>query len=66
MAELEIIYCMRDTWEFMSNGLLDVYYWSAIEYNSSKVWYVSFNDGVSTDTYIDKSSSLAVRCVRGL
>lgn len=66
MAELEIIYCMRDTWEFMSNGLLDVYYWSATEYDSSKAWYVSFNDGVSTDTYIDKNSSLAVRCVRGL
>ena len=66
VAELEIIYCMRDTWEFMSNGLLDVYYWSATEYNSSKAWYVSFNDGVSTDTYIDKNSSLAVRCVRGL
>ena len=66
VAELEIIYCMRDTWEFMSNGLLDLYYWSAIEYNSSKAWYVSFNDGVSTDTYIDKSSSLAVRCVMGL
>ena len=66
MAELEIIYCMRDTWEVASNGFYDNYYWSATEYDSSNAWYVSFSDGVSTDTYIAKSSSLFVRCVRGL
>ena len=66
MAELEIIYCMRDTWEVASNGFYDNYYWSATEYDSSNAWYVSFSDGVSTDTYIAKSSTLFVRCVRGI
>ena len=66
MAELEIIYCMRDTWEMPSNGLLDAYHWSGAEYDSDNAWYVSFSDGVSTNTYIAKSSSLFVRCVRGL
>ena len=66
MAELEIIYCMRDTWEVASNGFYDNYYWSATEYDSSNAWYVSFSDGVSTDTYIAKNSTLLVRCVRGL
>ena len=59
MAELEIIYCMRDTWEVASNGFYDNYYWSATEYDSSNAWYVSFSDGVSTDTYIAKSSTLS-------
>lgn len=66
MAELEIIYCMRDTWEVASNGFYDNYYWSATEYDSSNAWYVSFSDGISTDTYIAKNSTLLVRCVRGL
>ena len=66
MAELEIIYCMRDTWEVASNGFYDNYYWSTTEYDSSNAWYVSFSDGVSTDTYIAKSSTLFVRCVRGI
>ena len=69
LTELEIMYCMRDTWErehlsnlFSSGGC----YWSATERSSSSdfAYFLSFDTG-STE-YTDKSKTYLVRCVRGL
>ena len=68
LFELEIMYCMRDTWASNSNGFTGDYYWSATEasitsYNGD-AWNVSFNSGLTRGS--SKSYNLLVRCIRDL
>lgn len=64
LIELELIFCMRDTWAEGSNGFGRGSYWSATEDSSdgTKAYYVTFSDGRRSSVSV--TTTLSVRCVR--
>ena len=68
LTELEIMYCMRDTWESSSNGFVTSSspYWSATESSSysGNVCCMTFTIGRTDNS--NKISNYRVRCVRDL
>lgn len=62
LTELNIINCMRDTWEFTSNGFSNNYYATAtIDTATGKAYFLNFNSGLRSDM-----NDARVRCVREL
>lgn len=64
LTELEIMYCMRDSWSSRSNGFSPSDYWAAWVTSSGSVWSMDFGDGeLSVGS---KNINYCVRCVRSL
>lgn len=65
MKELNIMYCLRDTWEKTSNGFSGNYYWASNSRSTSFAQNMHFSSGRLSD---DNRTSTApyVRCIRGL
>ena len=70
LDELNIMYCMRDTWATGSNGFVIGSYWSATEVEEGdasgedKAWFLSFDNGGAGK--MENQGSAYVRCVRDL
>lgn len=69
LAELDIMYCMRDQWADGSNGFTTKYYWSATEVEDDgsgieKAYILNFSNGSAAK--IEKDVPEYVRCVRDL
>lgn len=65
LTELELIYCMRNTWADLSaDNFYTTSYWSATEdsSNSDNAWAVNFSDCALSS--VSKSTACKVRCVR--
>lgn len=67
-TELELIYCMRNTWgDLNADKFVVSSYWSATEDSSNEVnkaWAVNFSNGATNSVL--KSETHYVRCVRDL
>lgn len=69
LAELDIMYCMRDQWADGSNGFTTKYYWSATEVEDDgsgieKAYILNFSNGSAAK--MEKDVPEYVRCVRDL
>lgn len=64
LTELEIMYCMRDTWTEESNSFNGQIYWSETTMFLGKPYNVDFTSGAAYDE--NGGSNYSVRCVRGV